>query len=108
MVLQGFFEIGNSIKHFNVGIIKLLQSDRIVFLGLLVVEFKLFAFAVLFPLLIDFPVFHAFLMPFLHESSVSLQLVDLNAAHLLLAGILHLLFLLLVVQGLLSLTFLLV
>ena len=89
--LEGLFEVRDAVLNLIVGVVELLEGDGVVLLSLLVVEFKLLAFAVLFPLLVLLPVFDSLRVPLLHEASVALQLVDLDASHLLLALGLHVL-----------------
>ena len=69
---------------------KLLLGNRVVLLGLLELEFELFALTVALPLLVLLPVLNTLLVPFLHETGISLQLVDLDAPHFLLPHGCHL------------------
>ena len=78
---------------------ELLFGDRVKFLGLLKLELELLALAVALPLLVFLPVFDALLVPLLHEAGVALKLVDLDAAHLLLAHGGYLAFLVLTARG---------
>ena len=54
-------------------------------MSLFEVKFKLFALTVALPLLVLLPVFNTLLVPFLHETCVALEFVDLDTTHLLLA-----------------------
>ena len=54
-------------------------------MSLFEVKFKLFALTVALPLLVLLPVLNTLLVPFLHETCVALEFVDLDTTHLLLA-----------------------
>ena len=69
---------------------QLLLGNRVVFLGLLQLEFKLLALTVTLPLLVLLPVFDAFLVPLFHKAGIALKFVDLDASHLLLTHRSHL------------------
>ena len=89
-----------------VSILELLNCNSVILFCLLVVKLKLFAFSILLSLLVCFPILNSFLVPLFHETSISLQFVDLNPAHLLLARCLHFFFLVLILDRLLCLPFL--
>lgn len=89
----------NSISYLVFCILKFLLGHYIELLGLLEVKFKLLALTVALALLILFPVLDALLVPLLHESSVTLKLVYLDAAHFLLPHGSHLLILRVATDG---------
>ena len=85
ILFQGVLKVVNADDDLIFGVLELLLGNLIKFLGLFEVKFKLLALTVPLALLILLPVFDTLLVPFFHETSVALQLVDLDAAHLLLA-----------------------
>jgi len=89
---EGRFKLINAIVDFTAGCIKFIQSDSIEFFGLLIVKFKLVGFTLALHSHVLFPILNAFLVPFLHETGISLQFVKLYAAELLLLLRLLLLF----------------
>lgn len=66
------------------GILEPLDRDSVVLLSLLVVKLQVGHLAFLLLLLVLLPVLDALGLPFFHEASVSLQLVDLDAPQVLL------------------------
>lgn len=89
----------NAITDLILGLLELLFGDSVKFLGLLELELELLTLAVTLPLLVLLPVFDSLLVPLLHEAGVALKLVDLDAAHLLLAHGGYLAFLILTARG---------
>ena len=83
--LQGGLERVDTVGDLIFGILELLLSYFVESLSLLEVELQLFALTVALPLLVLLPVLDTLLVPFLHETRVALEFVDLDTAHLLLA-----------------------
>lgn len=97
--LERLLEGINSIMDLPGHLFELGDSDVVIFLGLLVVELELRVFSLLFDLLVLLPVIDSLLLPLLHETGVSLELVDLNAPHFLFTQGVGLLFLVLQALG---------
>lgn len=70
--------------HLILLLFEFLISDCVKLFGLGKIEFQLGRFTLTFNAHVLFPVVNTFIEPLLHESSVSLKFVYLNAAHLLL------------------------
>lgn len=81
--LEGLLKGVDSICDFISGLLKFLFGDDVELLSLAQLEFKFLGFTVSLALLVFLPVFDSLLVPFLHESCIALELVDLNAAHFL-------------------------
>ena len=77
-------ELSNAVVHLKVGIFQLGGYNLVKFLSLGVIKIQLRGLSFLLLGHVDLPVVDTLLEPLLHKASVALQLVDLNAAHLLL------------------------
>ena len=102
--LQGGLERVDTVGDLILGILQLLLGYVVEFLSLFEVELQLFALTVALPLLVLLPVLDTLLVPFLHETCVALEFVDLDTAHLLLAHGGDLLVFVVEASGLASLT----
>jgi hypothetical protein len=85
-----FFESIDASGNLVLGFLKLNISYIVIFLCLSEIEFELSSFTLALDTHILFPVLDALGKPFLHETSISLELVDLDSAHLLLFVSVHL------------------
>lgn len=82
LVLERSFELLNAIVDLTRGSVQFIEGGLVVLFSLFVIEFELVGFAILLNGHVFLPVIHTLLVPLLHESSIPLQLVDLDSAEI--------------------------
>lgn len=81
---QVLFKLSDAIVHLILSLLQLVLGHFVVFLSLDEVKFKLSGLPSAFHLHVCFPILNTLRQPLLHETGISLQLVDLDATHFLL------------------------